>query len=82
MKVFFIFAKTEAITTGETNYNPGDRLKRVKCKCPNGETGNSLRCYNDGEGEACTEIQQGSNGCYTLTLKLLCEGNGIVFYEK
>lgn len=75
-------AQPEAITTGETNYNPGDRLKKMKCRCPNGDTGNSLRCKSDGEGENCTEIQQGSNGCYTLTLKLLCQGVGIVYYEK
>ena len=75
-------AKPEAITIGETNYNPGDRLKKMKCRCPNGDTGNSLRCKSDGEGENCTEIQQGSNGCYTLTLKLLCQGAGIVYYEK
>lgn len=75
-------AKPEAITTGETNYNPGDRLKQVRCKCPNGDKGYSLRCKSDGEGEDCIESQQGSNGCYTLTLKLLCQGSGIVYYEK
>ncbi|MBP3419563.1 MAG: hypothetical protein J6K74_03115 [Marinifilaceae bacterium] len=76
----------EAITTGETNYNPGDRLKKVDCTCKNGKSGFSLRCKSNGNQELCSEIQQGSNACYKNNLieqdlKLICEGDDVEFFE-
>lgn len=55
------------------------RLKTVGCRCPNGDKGNTLRCKSNGDKEKCTPTQQGSNACYNMFGKLLCEGAGIIF---
>ena len=75
-------AKPEAITTGETNYNPGDRLELVDCRCNDGTEGSTLRCKKTGDRELCSSTQQGSNACYKgLTFKLACEGDDVDFFE-
>ena len=73
----------EAFARGE-GYNPGDKLKTVKCTCQNQKKGISLKCRQDGTLESCTPTQQGSNACYktkisTNPLEILCEGSGISF---
>lgn len=73
----------EAFAQGE-GYNKGDKLKAVKCTCPNQKKGFSLRCRQDGNLESCTPTQQGSNACYkaklsTNPLDLICEGAGISY---
>lgn len=73
----------EALAEGE-GYQKGDKLKSVKCTCPNNKSGFSLRCRADGNLEQCTSTQQGSNGCYKVKLSsnplnLICEGAGIKY---
>ena len=57
-----------------------ERLKKVDCTCPEtGKSGFTLKCKTDGNLELCTPTQQGSEGCYKISLlgglELLCEPN-------
>ena len=73
--------KLEAMAQGEDDWE-GQRLKMVKCTCPNEKKGQTLRCSATGELESCTSSQQGSNACYKVGLfgiSMLCEGSGITF---
>ena len=79
---FLLFSNVEILTDDENIQWDQLRLKTVKCECPNGKKGSSLRCHADGTMEHCSETQQGSNACYrSFSTNLLCEGDGIPFYD-
>ena len=73
----------EALTQ-ETNWS-NLRLKIVDCTCPSLKGGVSLQCRDSGELEHCSITQQGSNGCYKISvftsMNLLCEGAGITYKD-